>query len=191
MKELLSSLHLGILYLENLIDNLLEGASIETGKFRISPRPANLRSIIFTACSTMEPLLKKYEQPLSINLPDELPAVQVDARRVTQVVINLLSNASRYGPRNAEIKLSAQVLSGEVEVSVSDRGPGVPFEYRQDLFSGFLVARVEDGLMKKGAGLGLSVVKAIVKAHGGHVGFREHEGGGSVFWFSVPIVSAE
>ena len=117
--------------------------------------------------------------------------VQADGRRITQVVINLLSNASRYGPRKADIKLSTQVLPQHVEVSVSDRGPGVPVQYRKDLFAGFLVARVEDGLMKKGAGLGLSVVKAIVKAHGGEVGFREHEGGGSVFWFIVPIVGAQ
>jgi two-component system sensor histidine kinase KdpD len=76
-----------------------------------------------------------------------------------------------------------------IEVTVSDHGPGIPAAYRQELFSGFILTRIEDGSMKKGAGLGLSVINAIIKAHGGMVGVRDLESGGAQFWFTIPITS--
>jgi PAS domain S-box-containing protein len=187
IQDLTNTLYLGILNLETLIDNLLEGASIETGQFRVFPAATGVREIIAASYQVMDPLLKKYEQPLIIDLPDQLPYVGVDKRRIVQVVVNLLSNASRYAPSKTEIKLSVRELSDWVEVSVSDQGPGIPEAYRDKLFSGSLLTRIEDGLMRKGAGLGLSVVNAIVKAHDGEVGVRENEGGGSIFWFTIPI----
>lgn len=187
IRDLTNTLYLGILNLETLIDNLLEGASIETGNFRIFPTASSVREIIAASYQVMAPLLKKYEQNLVIDLPDELPYVGADKRRIVQVVVNFLSNASRYAPSGTEIKLYARVLPDWVEISVSDQGPGIPPAYRDELFSGSLLTRIEDGLMRKGAGLGLSVVNSIVKAHGGAVGMRDNEGGGSIFWFTIPI----
>ncbi len=177
MKELLKSIHLGTLNLENLIENLLEGASIETGRFQVSPRPADLRTVILSACEIIEPLLKKYGQELVIDLPPDLPLVLIDPRRISQVLINLLSNASKYGPTDAPITLASVIQDDMIEVTVSDHGPGIPAAYRQELFSGFILTRIEDGSMKKGAGLGLSVINAIIKAHGGMVGVRDLESG--------------
>ena len=187
IQDLTNSLYLGILNLETLIDNLLEGASIEIGNFRVFPTASGVREIIAASYQVMDPLLRKYEQRLIIDLPDELPYVGADKRRIVQVMVNLLSNASRYAPSKTAISLSARVLPNWVEVSVSDQGPGIPEAYRDELFSGSLLTRIEDGLMRKGAGLGLSVVNAIVKAHGGEVGMRDNEEGGSIFWFTIPI----
>lgn len=185
-QELLNSIHLSTLNLENLIDNLLEGSSIETGRFHVNPHPNHLITVINFAAETMNPLLKKYDQELLIKSPVDLPLVMIDSKRINQVLLNMISNASRYGPNNEEIEINVTVMENFLEVSIGDRGEGVPEAYKNKIFSGFVLEN-EDGRMQKGSGLGLSVSQAIIKAHGGQVGVRDRKGGGSEFWFTVPI----
>jgi two-component system phosphate regulon sensor histidine kinase PhoR len=187
LAELLTSLHLGVLGLQTLIDNLLESASIEAGHFRVHPRPSNLAEIVAEAIGMMQPLLDRRGQHLVVELPAAIPVVQADPRRTLQVLVNLLSNASRYGPDEAEIEISAAVRGDWVRVGMADSGPGVPPEYRQDLFRRFAQPGLGNDQAQVGAGLGLSVVKTVVEAHGGAVGIDDHEGGGSVFWFTLPV----
>jgi PAS domain S-box-containing protein len=184
--ELLTSLHLGVLGLQTLVDNLLESASIEAGRFRVFPRAANLGEIIAEAIRTMQPLLLKRDQRLVVELPAAIPVVRADSRRTVQVLVNLLSNASKYGPDEAEILISAMVNDRWVKVSVADRGPSIPPDQRKDVFRRFMHPGSADSMAQQGAGLGLSVVKAIVEAHGGQVGVDGRPGGGSVFWFTLP-----
>lgn len=185
-QELLNSIHLSTLNLENLIGNLLEGSSIETGRFHVSPHPNNLITVIKSACETMTPLLKKYGQELLIKNPDNLPLVMIDGKRINQVLLNMISNASRYGPNDEEIEIRVRLIDDFIEVSIGDRGEGVPEDYKNKIFSGFVLEN-EKGRMQKGSGLGLSVSQAIIKAHGGQVGVKDRKGGGSEFWFTVPI----
>ncbi len=189
LEELLTALHLGVLGLQTLIDNLLESASIEAGHFRVQPRPSNLGDIIAEALRTMQPLLDKREQRLVVELPVATPVVQADPRRTTQVLVNLLSNASKYGPDDAEIEVRAVVAGDRIQVSVSDSGPGVSANYRKDLFRRFVHPISGSDLAQVGVGLGLSVVKAVVEAQGGQVGVNDREGGGSLFWFTLPMAS--
>jgi PAS domain S-box-containing protein len=158
LDELLNTVHLGVLGLQTLIDNLLESASIEAGRFRVYPRTSGVTEIIAEAIRVMQPLLDKHNQRLVVELPAAIPLVRADARRTVQVLVNLLSNASRYGPDDVEIEVSAAVSGDWVRVTVADTGPG------------------------------LSVVKAVVEAHGGEVGLEDRHGGGSVFWFTLPKV---
>jgi PAS domain S-box-containing protein len=185
--ELLTSLHLGVLGLQTLIDNLLESASIETGHFHVHPRPAHLGDIVAEALATMQPLLDKHGQCLVVELPAAIPTVQADPRRTVQVLINLLSNASKYGPDDSEIEVSTTVQGKWARVSVADSGPGIPPEYRAHLFRRFVSPRSGLDHAQVGAGLGLSVVKAIVEAHGGEVGVAGRPDGGSAFWFTLPL----
>jgi PAS domain S-box-containing protein len=187
LSQLLASLHLGVLGLQTLIDNLLESASIEAGHFRVHPRPSNLGEIVAQAIGTMEPLLDRHGQRLVLELPAAIPNVRADPRRTAQVLVNLLSNASRYGPDDAEIEVSATVRGHWVRVSIADSGPGVLPEHRQDLFRRFAHPGSGNDHAQVGAGLGLSVVKAVVEAHGGEVGIGDRMGGGSVFWFTLPV----
>jgi PAS domain S-box-containing protein len=186
--ELLTSLHLGVLGLQTLVDNLLESASIEAGHFRVSPRASDLAGVIAEALRMLQPLLDKRGQHLIVELPAAIPVVQADPRRTAQVLVNLLSNASKYGPDQAEIAVSASLSpDGDwVRVAVADRGPGIPPEYRQDLFRRFKRPSQDNDTAQYGAGLGLSVVKAIVEAHGGQVGVDDRPDGGSIFWFTLP-----
>jgi len=187
LQELLTSLHLGILGLHTLVDNLLESASIEAGRFRVYVRPANLGKIIAEAIRTMQPLLDKYGQRLVVELPAMIPVVRADSRRAVQVLVNLLSNAIKYGPGDAEITVGASVSEGWVRVSVADRGPGVPPGHRSDLFRRFVYPDSDGDKTQYGVGLGLSVVKAVVEAHGGQVGVEDRPGGGLVFWFTLRV----
>jgi PAS domain S-box-containing protein len=188
LEELLTSLHLGVLGLQTLIDNLLESASIEAGHFRVHARSSTLDAIMAEAIRTMQPLLDKRGQHLVVELPTDIPKVRADPRRTAQVLVNLLSNASKYGPDETEIEVGATVQGDWVRVTVADSGPGVPSEYRKDLFRRFVRPALSNDKAQVGAGLGLSVVKAVVEAHGGAVGVDDHADGGSVFWFTLPRV---
>ena len=189
--ELYISLHLGIFRLHTLFDNLLEGANIEARRFRISPRIADLAPIVAEAVQTMKPLLFKYDQHLSVEMPLDLPKVFADKRRIVQVLVNLISNANKYGPPGVEINLEVSVSNESARLAVKDRGPGIPQNKRENLFGRFVFPQEGAEVSQAGAGLGLSVVKAIVVAHGGEVCWEDRPGGGSEFWFTLPVVSEE
>jgi PAS domain S-box-containing protein len=187
--QLYTSLHLGIFKLHNLVDNLLESANIEARRFRISPRITDLSLVISEAVQTMRPLLYKYDHKITTEMPLDLPSAYADRKRVVQVLVNLISNANKYSPSQEEIRLEARVEGDCVRISVLDRGPGIPPDQRDGLFERFVYPNQESEISQAGAGLGLSVVKAIVEAHGGEVGVKDRAGGGSEFWFSLPARS--
>jgi signal transduction histidine kinase len=191
LHELLGSIHLGVTSLQTLIDNLLEATSIETGHFRVYPRASELAAIINEAVAVMRPLLEKYDQSLQVSVPTQLPRVEADPRRTMQVLVNLLSNAIKHSPQGAEINLAVQLDAQAIQVTVSDMGPGIPAEHRADLFRRFAHFRSGNERAEYGAGLGLSVVKAIVEAQGGQVGVNDRPGGGASFWFTIHLSDAE
>lgn len=188
LQELLASLHISVVSLQTLVDNLLESSSIEAGRFRVSPRPADLEKVIYEAASIMQPLLEKYHQHLAIDIPNNLPMVIADGRRTVQVLNNLLSNASKFGLPDATITIRAQTGQDTVWVQVADQGPGIPSEAIEQIFTRFAYTGANHDNARAGAGLGLSVVKAIVEAQGGVVGVDSNKDGGSTFWFSLPMV---
>lgn len=191
LEQMLTWLHLGILGLQTLVDNLLETASLEAGRFKISPRPTDLGEIIAEATRQVHPLLQKYQQHLVVEMPTvTMPVVHADARRIVQVLVNLLSNANKYGPPDSEITVTASLQDEWVKIEVADRGPGVPDGYESNLFHRFLHVDVDSEKKRFGVGLGLWVVKAIVEEHGGVVGVDNRSGGGSIFWFTLPIAEA-
>jgi K+-sensing histidine kinase KdpD len=185
--ELLNSIHLSVTGLQTLIDNLLESTSIEAGRFRIRCRPTDLGDVITDALQVMKPLLERRKQNLSLAIPARLPLVSVDPTRLTQVLVNLLSNASKFSPMESTIELRLKIANEmTLRISISDRGPGIPLPDRSKLYQRF-TRLGESERAQYGIGLGLSVVKAIVKAHHGEVGMEERPGGGSIFWFTIPL----
>jgi PAS domain S-box-containing protein len=190
LDSLLTNIHLGILNLQTLIDNLLEGASIETGRFKVFVQPTDLSSIIQEVVRTMQPLAEKYGVKIEINQPDYIPPALADAQRTTQVLMNLVSNAIKWGASGESIEVSVLKSGDSVEVRISDRGPGIPMERQSSLFNPF--SKPHAGVHpQQGTGLGLSVVKAIVDAHRGNVGMYDRQGGGAVFWFTLPAAKTE
>ncbi len=186
LSNLLNSIHMSVTGLQALIDNLLESMSIEAGRFKIRRRRTDLNDIITDAVHMMQPLLDRRKQELHLDTKGQIPEVRVDPTRLTQVLVNLLSNASKYSPLSAPIHLALEHGPNDVlRVSVSDRGPGIPPEEREDVFRRFV--RLEDhDEAQYGVGLGLSVVKVIIEEHGGNVGIEDRPDGGSIFWFELP-----
>ncbi len=182
--ELLDSITLGVARLEELVDNLLSSALIQAGHFEVRPRPVALDALAEEALLTTRPLLSLRGQTLALDVPPDLPPVLADPRRMMQVLVNLVSNASKYGPRDRPIHLSVAVDGHRAVVRVADAGPGIPEEGRALLFRPF--TRPADGEKAAGVGLGLSIVKTIVERHGGEVGVDSGPGG-AVFWFTLPL----
>lgn len=190
MRELLKPTHLSLLTLQQLIDNLLESGSIEAGRFTVRPRPADLNEVIAAAVTVVQPMLERREQSLSVTEPPHCPPLEADAARLVQVLINLLANASKYSPLGAPIDLSVELRGPRLRVTVADRGPGIPAAERENLFRRFV--RLDDrGGEQYGVGLGLYVVKTIVEAHAGRAGVDARPGGGSAFWFELPLPPVE
>jgi K+-sensing histidine kinase KdpD len=188
--ELLNSIHLSVTGLQTLIDNLLESTSIEAGHFHIRCRPTDLGDVLTNALQVMRPLLERRRQHLSLAIFPQIPLVNADPTRLTQVLVNLLANASKYSPMETTIDLSLQNINREkLRVSVSDQGPGIPLSERSKLYSRFMRLG-ETEKTQYGIGLGLSVVKTIIEAHQGEVGMEERPGGGSIFWFTIPVQEA-
>ena len=184
--ELANTIRLSTLHLQALVDNLLESATIEAGCFRLRPRPIHLQDVIHSAVEMMTPLLKRRNQGLQVDTPDELPTLWADPDRLIQVLVNLLANASKFSPMGVPIALSVKREHDWLTLAVQDSGPGLPAERFADLFNRFVTGDQPRGA-QYGIGLGLSVVKAIVEAHGGQVGAENRAGGGAQVWFTLPL----
>lgn len=185
VEQLLDSIWQGTLRLDELVENLISSAGLQTGHFPVIPRATDLDEVIEDVLLTTRPLLALRGQYLKVDTPSPLRPVQADARRLHQVFINLISNASKYGRANLPIMLTVIETEGETLVKVTDSGKGVPAELRPYLFLPFARQSTPD---RNGIGLGLSIVKAIVERHGGRVGMEDAPTGGATFWFSLPPV---
>ena len=187
IERLLRSIHYSISGLQTLIDNLLESASIESGQFRIRLQEARLSEVIGVAVRVMAPLLQRRDQGLQIEMDWSLPPLSLDPTRITQVIVNLLSNASKYSPMGKGIRIKVTPSTDNMLlISVVDQGAGLSLHDRDNLFKKFVRLNNSTG-EQFGVGLGLSVVKTIVDAHGGKVGMEENPEGGSIFWFTLPV----
>ncbi len=186
VRQLLRPTHVSLLSLQTLIDNLLESSSIEAGQFALRFRAFHIHEAIENAVNIAQPLLERRDQALSLAESPQLPVIEGDPARLTQVLVNLIINASKYSPIGQPIELQLAQQADALHVGVADRGPGVPPAERSHLFRSFV--RLDSGDQEQyGIGLGLFVVKTIVEAHGGQVGISDQPGGGSLFWFEIPL----
>lgn len=186
MRGLLKPVHLSLLSLQTLIDNLLESSSIEAGRFVLRKRTVVLNQLIAHALQMVQPLLERRRQSISLVEPARLPPLSADGPRLTQVLINLLTNASKYSPIGESIDLLVEEQPQSLRITIADRGPGVPSTELTTLFQNFVRANnhAED---QYGVGLGLYVVKTTIEAHNGRVGVNARPGGGSLFWVELPV----
>ena len=192
VKNMVSSIHRRALWLQGLVENILTDATVREGRFSIQPRPGSLGDLVIEVQSVLEPLLAQKNQKIRLWSTPGLPDVHIDARAIGQVLINLLVNASKFSPRDTVIDVSLTLhYGGSVRVTVADRGPGVSPNEGMVLFEPFVRGSDIELTSNDGLGLGLSIVKSIVQAHGGRVGFENRRGGGARFWFEAPVAIAE
>lgn len=185
IRELLNSIHLSVSSLQNLVNNLLESTKIEAGHFVMQRKLIQMSQVLAEAIQIMQPLLDRRKQTLTIRVPLAATPLNADPVRLVQVMVNLLSNASNYSAIGATVDVQVEPSSDHLRIVVADTGIGIPADQRTNVFHRFV--RLESARSEVyGMGLGLSVVKAIVDSHGGTVGVDEREGGGAMFWFTLP-----
>lgn len=189
MEELLVSLNLGIINLQTLIDNLIEAASIEAGRFKVSLQSISFDTILKDALKIILPLAEKYSLNVTAQSIQKPIFVMADPRRTVQALVNLLSNAVKHSPENGFIQIKHEIIDKHLRVEVIDEGSGVPLGQRGNLFRRFAHLDTKNERARQGAGLGLSVVKEIVEAQQGEVGITERMEGGTSFWFTLPLAN--
>jgi signal transduction histidine kinase len=188
VKSMLGAMHRRTIWLQGLVENLLCAATIREGRLALYPQTLSLIDVIEDVETVVGPLLEQRGQHLRIRIAPRLPDVSADGRRLGQVLVNLILNASKFGPANTAIDLTIAVRNDAVHATVADRGPGVSAEQAQRLFEPYYRAPATAGAGKDGIGLGLSIVKSIIEAHNGQVGVESRRGGGARFWFSLPTL---
>ena len=185
LQELVASLERGTLRLTQLIDNLLESVRIESGQFAIRHQSVSLAEVVEDARSLVGSLLAQRRQTLSEDLPEDLPLVNGDKTRLTQVFVNLLANANKFAPEDSVVRIGAQTLGASVRAWVEDEGAGPAAADGEELFARFRRGGAEPE--PAGLGLGLWLVKSIIERHGGSIDFERTAEGRTRFSLTVPV----
>lgn len=184
--ETLRSLAEEVALLEKLIDDLQDLALAEAGQLELERGPVDLAGEVERVVKALRPRLDGGGLRVEADLPSDLPPVNADARRLAQILRNLLGNAITHTPPGGTIRVRGRTEGKEVEVTVEDTGPGISREHLPFLFERFYRTDASRSRATGGAGLGLAIVKQLAAAHGGRVWVESEEGRGSVFGFSLP-----
>jgi two-component system, OmpR family, sensor histidine kinase KdpD len=169
--------------LEGLVTNLLSATRLEAGTVMLTRSVEAIDELIGAVLSRFAERLGS--RVVKLDVPTDLPLLSVDPQLIELVVVNLVENTLRYTPEEAAVHISARATESEVVVTVADEGAGIPETEREKVFEKFFrgsLARSNDG----GAGLGLMICRAAVRAHGGRICARERRGGGACIEFSLP-----
>jgi two-component system sensor histidine kinase KdpD len=165
-----------------LVSNLLEMVRVESGALQVQREWQSVEEVIGVALLRLEERLGAH--PVGTSIPPDLPLAPMDGLLVEQALVNLLENAAKYSPAGAPVEVSAGLDAGEIVISIADRGTGVPPGEEDRIFEKFYRSGAHERV--GGAGLGLTIVRAIAQAHGGRVWFERRPGGGSIFRFALP-----
>jgi two-component system sensor histidine kinase KdpD len=191
-RELAAAIHEEADRLNRLVSNLLDMTRLQAGAAAVHREWQPLEEVVGAALGRMKPRLDG--RTVSTELPPTLPLVSIDGVLIEQVLLNLLDNAAKHTPPGASVHIAATASEsegegeGEVTVSVADRGPGLPPDAVGHVFEKFY--RSDASAARGGAGLGLAICRAIVKAHGGRIWAENRPGGGLVFRFTLPLPDA-
>jgi len=176
-------------HLVRLLNDLLDLARSDAGRLAIRPQPTEVAPLIEDVVRTMRAQTEAASQTLSEYVQPGLPLINVEPDRIRQILVNLLTNAHEYSPEGASIGVAASAVGVEVEISVSDNGPGIPSDQLERIFERF--TRGDAGLTQRvgGTGLGLAISKSLVELHGGSIVAESTPGQGSIFRVRLPIAS--
>lgn len=173
--------------LERLVNDLLDQARLDAGTFRLDLEIADLRVKIHEAVESLVPQAVDKALEILLDLPSDEIELRMDGGRIEQALFNLLVNAIKFTPSRGRISVSARCAGGLAHVEVRDSGPGFAPEGAEALFGKFVQGAAGAAHPRSGLGLGLSIAKAIIEAHGGDIGLDSEPGVGSRFWFTLPL----
>jgi len=168
-----------------LVNELLEIERAECGKMELERSTVSVEKMLESVRDAIQSLAESKKIKLLCGSCDT--NFLGDERRLTQVLINLVSNAIKFSPANETIRIDVACDAGQIEFRVSDNGRGIPAEDCAKVFDRFKQVEMQDSTISGGSGLGLAICKGIVDAHGGSIGVQSQQGVGSTFWFRVPL----
>ncbi len=169
--------------MSSLVNNILDMARLDAGVIELNKQWYPLEEIIGAVLTRLQKRMA--DRLVSVKLPPGIPMIYVDTVMIEQVLINLLENALRYTPEGSPLEIMAEASSIAVEISVADKGPGIPKGIENQLFEKFY--RVQREAAQSGVGLGLAICRAIIEAHGGSIQAQNRPTGGAVFSFMIPL----
>lgn len=176
----------------NLVNDILDIEKITAGKMQYHFSKVDLLPVLRAAMEANKGYADKFKVYFECDAAVDGPIyVNIDQKRIEQVLSNLLSNAAKYSPPNKPVIVAVQRRAESVRVSVQDQGKGVPEAFKPKIFSKFSQADSSDTREKGGTGLGLSITKAIVEQHQGSIGFISEKGLGTTFYFDLPLCQSE
>ena len=188
-QEIYSSIYDDSMWLVNLTENLLSITRIENGTMHLKTNAELLDDVFREALTHLDRQAKEHH--ISVELPDDLLMAKMDVQLIIQVIVNIVNNAIKYTPPGSNIILRAEKQNGMAAVSISDDGPGISDEAKKHLFDMFYTANIGKPDSRRGLGLGLSLCKSIVEAHGGSISVGDRQPHGSVFTFTLPLQELE
>jgi two-component system cell cycle sensor histidine kinase PleC len=193
-KEYAGDIHSSGAHLLSLINDLLDVAKIEAGKMDIDPNPLETRKTLEGALKIMMPKAREKRQQLVIDVETDTPPLFADERALKQILINLVSNASKFTPEGGRISVVAgKAPGGQFQIMVEDNGPGIPREKLDRIFTPFNQVDNRYDRQAGGTGLGLALVRGLAELHGGRAWIESEYGHGCKVFVLLPAepVSAQ
>ncbi|MBU4456717.1 MAG: cell wall metabolism sensor histidine kinase WalK [Nanoarchaeota archaeon] len=172
----------------NLVNDILDISKIESGSLKLEMEEINLLDLLKEAVDSMLPGVRQKKIYLKAELPSSLPSVNVDSRRLMQVINNLINNATKFTTKGGII-VKAERKDDNILVSVSDTGMGISKENIDKLFTKFFQADTSERRAEGGTGLGLAISKGIIENHNGKMWIKSDLGKGTTFFFTIPMLS--
>lgn len=174
--------------LSEIVNDLLDLDKLQSGAMTFELQPVDLAALAVEAMEQSRTFASEYGiRFVPGNLADPVHVLG-DPSRLNQVIVNILSNAAKFSPRDADVVVSVGAKEEYGRVEIADRGPGIPYSFRAQLFDRFTQADSSTTRKVQGSGLGLHICKSIVDAHHGRIDFRPNDGGGTVFFFDIPLL---
>ena len=172
-------------WLINLVENLLSVTRLEDGNMKLNKSAELIDEIISEALNHINK--RSVEHKITVHESDDIMLVDVDARLIVQVIINIVDNAIKYTPNGSEITISTEKKDDMISVSIADNGNGIEDEKKDKVFDMFYTGANKIADSRRSLGLGLALCKTIISAHGGEIAVSDNTPHGAVFTFTLPV----
>jgi signal transduction histidine kinase/ActR/RegA family two-component response regulator len=173
---------------EKIINEVLEIATIESGKLKIELNPLNLRETLSNVLKTCQPIASLKSVKIKLVMEDLPPLIMADATKLMQVITNLVSNATKFTNPNSTVTITASIINGQYKLAIQDEGKGIAADKMKTIFEPFMSEKSD---ILKGTGLGLTIVKRLVESMNGSINVTNNLGKGACFTVTMPLMPLE